>query len=160
LLLVAIAGLSIGLYVQRLRLTRLEEAILVYRHPRTEGIFDALDLAIPLTYADRAPLDDVLKEIKSRTTTHPRLVKIPGGIPIYVDPVGLQEAERSLMTPVRRPPRAEALDLGEHLRQVLKPLGLGYTVKDGFLMITSSESMDVPTGEEADPYYQYRDVLR
>jgi hypothetical protein len=43
---------------------------------------------------------------------------------------------------------------------------LGYVVKDGFLMVTSSESLDMETGDAIDPYRpidpyrQYRDVLR
>ena len=49
---------------------------------------------------------------------------------------------------------------GEHLRRILDPLGLGYVVKDTFLMITSKESLDVAVGDAADPYPQYRDVLR
>ena len=61
---------------------------------------------------------------------------------------------------VKRPPSADSLTLGEHLRRVLEPLGLGYVVKDGFMMITSKESIDVPVGDDVDLYLQYRDVLR
>ena len=55
---------------------------------------------------------------------------------------------------------SDALTLGEHLRRVLQPLGLDYQVKDGFLMITSKESIDAPVGTDADLYLRYRDVLR
>ena len=67
------------------------------------------------------------------------------GIPIYVDPIGLQEAERSMNSTVQRPPSADTLALGEHLRRVLEPLGLGYEVKAGFLMISSKESLTRPS---------------
>ena len=82
------------------------------------------------------------------------------GIPIYVDPIGLQEAERSMNSTVQRPPSADTLTLGEHLRRILEPLGLAYVVKQGFLMISSKESFDEPVGDDVDPYLQYRDVLR
>src|SRR5262245_56787850 len=95
LLLVLVIALLIGLYALRLREARLQDAIAVYRNYRTEGIIDALDQPIALTYADAAPLDEVLKDIKKLTTKNPKLPKIPTGIPIYVDPIGLQETERS-----------------------------------------------------------------
>src|SRR5262249_5573038 len=146
LLLVVVIGLLIAVYAQRVREARLWDALSVYRHPRTEGIYDALDLPIPLAYGDQGDLDEVLKEVRRRTTGDPNLPKLPTGIPIYVDPIGLQEAERSLGSTVRRPESSDTLTLGEHLRRILEPLGLGYEVKDGFLMITAKGSLDVPVG--------------
>ncbi len=160
LLVVLVIALLIGLYAQHLREAWLQDAILVYRNYRTEGIIGALDQPIVVSYPDGAHLDAVLKAIKKATTKNPKLPKIPVGIPIYVDPIGLQETERSLGSTVKRPAAADSLPLGEHLRLVLEPLGLGYVVKDGFLMITSKDSVDEPIGEDADPYLQYRDVLR
>ncbi len=161
LLLTLVAGLLIAIYVQRIREARLRDAIAIYRNPQTEAILDALDQPIVLTYDDDVPLDLVLKEFKMRTTKNPKLPGIPTGIPIYVDPIGLQESEHSLNSTVKRPPSADTLAIGEHLRRVLEPLGLGYDVRDGFLMITAKESLDVPVGGvETDPYLQYRDVLR
>jgi hypothetical protein len=160
LLLVLVIALLIGLYAQHLREARLQDAISVYRKYETEGIIEALERPIAVPYPDDAPLDEVLKEIKKQTTKHPKLPKIPTGLPIYVDPIGLQEAERSTNSPVRRPPAADALPLGAHLRRILEPLGLGYVVKDGFLMITSKDPLDDPIGAYMDPYLQYRDVLR
>jgi hypothetical protein len=160
LLLTVVAGLLIALYAQRIREARLQDSISVYRHPQTEALLDALDQPIALTYADGAHLDEVLKDIKMRTTKNPKLSKLPTGIPIYVDPIGVQEAEQSLNATVKRPPAADALTLSEHLRRILEPLGLGYLVKDGYLMITSKYSLDEPLGDDADPYLQYRDVLR
>ena len=161
LLWIVVAALVIGLYVQRRREAQLLADLSVYRNPRQEGIYDALDEPIPLTYADGAHLDDVLKEIKKQTTKNPKLPKLPTGIPIYVDPLGLQEAEKSLNSEVKRPPSADKLTLGEHLKRVLEPLGLAYMTKEGFLMITSKESHDEPIGDDGgDLYLQYRDVLK
>jgi hypothetical protein len=170
LLLIVVAALVIGLYVQRRRETQLLADLSIYREPIQEGIYDALDEPIALTYADGAPLDVVLKEIKQKTT---KLPKLPTGIPIYVDPIGLQEAEKSLNSEVKRPPSADRLTLGEHLERVLDPLGLAYTTKDGFLMITSKPSEDEPIVVCRDEvhqlsrpavlhqiYLKYRDVLK
>ena len=44
-----------------------------------------------MSFADETPLEDVLKYVKQATTTNNY-----SGIPIYVDPIGLQEAEKSM----------------------------------------------------------------
>ncbi len=160
MLFTAVAGLLIALYAQRLREARIRDTLAAYRDPRQEGLIDSLDQPIALNYADDPHLDDFLKEVKKQTTKNPKLPKIPTGIPIYVDPIGLQEVECSLNSTVKRPPSADTLALGEHLRRILEPLGLSYVVKDGFLMITAKESNDEPTGDDVDPYLRYRDVLR
>jgi hypothetical protein len=157
LLWMIVIALFVGLYTQQRRTAELRATLSLYRDPATEGIFDVLDQPLALTYADGAHLEAVLKEIKLRSTGWP---KLKSGIPIYVDPIGLQEAEKSMTSPVRRPLPVDRLTLGEHIRSVLGPLGLGYVVKDGFLMVTSSESLEMETGDAIDPYRQYRDVLR
>jgi hypothetical protein len=168
LLLIVVAALVIGLYVQRSRETQLLADLSIYREPIQEGIYDALDEPIALTYADGAPLDVVLKEIKQKTTKNP---KLPRGIPIYVDPLGLQEAEKSMNSEVKRPPSADRLTLGEHLECLLDFLGLAYTTKDGFLMITSKTPWDMTTSMPSEHrpivdlsrdevYLKYRDVLK
>ena len=65
------------------------------RDPKTKQILEKLDEPISMSFANETPLDDVLKYIKQATTT-PTF----SGIPIYVDPLGLQEAERSLNSTV------------------------------------------------------------
>jgi hypothetical protein len=160
LLLIVVAALLIGLYEQRFREVQLLSNLSLYRNAKQEGIYDALDLPIALTYADGDHLDNVLKDIKIQTTKNPKLPKLPTGIPIYVDPLGLQEAEVTLSSAVKRPSSADKLTLGEHLRRVLDPLGLAYTAKDGFLMITSKESVDVEIDDPEDLYHGYRDVIK
>ncbi len=150
----------IALYAQRVREARLRDALSTYRNFRQEGMYDALGEPVALTYPDGAPLDQVLKDIRMKTTKNPKMPKIPTGIPIYVDPIGLQEAEVSLNSTVKRPPSADALPFGEHLTACPRAAGIGIHVKDGYLMITSKDSIDVPVGDDADPYLQYRDVLR
>jgi hypothetical protein len=157
LLAMVILALLAALYAQHRREAQLQDSLAIYRHPVTEGIHDTLDQPLALAYPDGARLEDVLKEMKLRSTGRP---KLPTGFPIYVDPIGLQEAERSMTSTVKRAAKAETLTLGEHLRGILNPLGLDYQVKHGFLMITSKESLDAPAGDAVDPYLQYRDILR
>ncbi len=107
---------------------------------KTQQILQVLEE--PLTMAfDGTPLDDVLKYIKQATTT-PTFA----GIPIYVDPFDLQESGRSLNSTVTL--KQEGLPLKAALRMILKPLGLTYRVKDGFLGIYSRTGLQEMRVEE------------
>lgn len=150
---------------------------------------------MPIPYQDGARLDEFLKELKRATTGSPgtawigpgqsvRLVEfkratpgLPGtgaGFLIVVDMLGLEETEQSMNSRVRRPPSADSLPLGEHLRRVLDPLGLQFIpkVEDGYLIITTKDcfvkdrSYEVTSKDSLDeeprpdPYILYRDILR
>ncbi len=126
-------------YISEKRIKRWGKAVdLFERDPRTRQILEKLDEPISMSFAAETPLDDVLKYIKQATTT-PTF----SGIPIYVDPIGLQEAERSLNSTVQID--LEGVPLKTTLRLILKQLGLAYTVKDGFMIITSEDSEDQQT---------------
>jgi hypothetical protein len=79
-------------------------------------------------------LEDVLKYIKS-ATQGPNDI----GIPIYVDPVGLADAEKTLTSPITID--LEGVPLKTTLRLILKQLGLAYCVKDGLLYISSVDGI-------------------
>jgi hypothetical protein len=96
----------------------------------TKLILDRLEDRIDLRF-EKTSLEDVFKLIKSATCRGPN----DRGIPIYVDPMGLEEAEKTLATPVSFTAKGEPLKSA--LDRVLKSLSLTYTVKDGFVMITS-----------------------
>jgi hypothetical protein len=96
----------------------------------TQAIFAKLERPIPMKFPDETPLEDLLKYVKS-ATVGPN----DNGIPIYVDPVGLQEAHKTMTSPVTID--LEGVPLGTTLHFVLKQLGLIYEVKDGLLTITS-----------------------
>jgi hypothetical protein len=100
-------------------------------------ILKALGEPISMSFPDETPLEDVLKYITQAT-------QCPGsrGIPIYVDPIGLQEAEKSMTSTVIVD--LHDVPLGSSLSLCLKQLGLGYAVRDGFLMITSAERIPPP----------------
>jgi hypothetical protein len=126
-------------YTSEKRIKRWGRAVdLFERDPRTRQILEKLDEPISMSFANETPLDDVLKYVKQATTT-PTF----NGIPIYVDPIGLQEAERSMNSTVQID--LEGVPLKTTLRLILKQLGLTYTVKDGFMIITSEDSEDQQT---------------
>jgi hypothetical protein len=103
--------------------------------PRTQAILSALDQPVSMAFGKATPIDDVLKYIKQATTT-PTF----SGLPFYVDPLGLQEAKRTLNSTVTI--SAENSPLRVTLPQVLAQLGLAYIVKDDFLMISSPKEIN------------------
>jgi hypothetical protein len=111
---------------------------LLDRDAKTKSILAKLDEPISMAFPNETPLEDVLKYIRS-ATQGPN----DTGIPIYVDPVGLNEAEKTMTSPVTLD--LEGVPLKTTLRLLLKQLGLTYTVKDGLLTITSESSEDQPT---------------
>lgn len=99
-------------------------------------VLKALDEVVPMDFPEPAPLEDVLKYIVAFTRT-------PDGreLPIYVDPVGLQEAEKTVHSPVVFD--MDDVPLRTSLRLILRQLGLLYVVKDGVVMISSDGCIDV-----------------
>ncbi|HKM53953.1 MAG TPA: hypothetical protein VJY33_11125, partial [Isosphaeraceae bacterium] len=106
--------------------------------PKTKQIIEKLEQPVAMTFPTDTPLEDVLKYVKQATQG-----ANDSGIPIYIDPLGLQEADKTVTSPVQID--LEGVPLKTTLRLLLKQLGLTYTVKDGFLMITSQESEDQQT---------------
>lgn len=101
--------------------------------PKSRQILEKLEEPIAMSFANETPLEQVLKYIKQATTTDNF-----NGIPIYVDPVGLQQAERSLNSTVQID--LEGVPLRRTLQLVLAQIGLIYFVEDGILVITNAEA--------------------
>ncbi len=104
--------------------------------PKTKAILDALEEPLAMKFPQETPFEDVKKYIQEAT----KRASLPNGIPIYVDPVGLQEAKKTISSTI-------AIDLDEiplkiTLRLVLKQIGLIYLVRDGLLTVTSEASDD------------------
>jgi hypothetical protein len=104
---------------------------------KTKSIRQKLEAPISMSFADETPFEDVLKYIKS-ATRGPNDTSIP----IYVDPVGMVEAEKTMTSPVSL--ELEGVPLRITLRLVLKQLGLTYMVRDGLLTITSERAENQP----------------
>jgi hypothetical protein len=96
-----------------------------------ERIIRALEEPIPMHFPNDTALEDVLKFI--RLETEARFGK---GIPIFVDPIGLNFARQTMSSTVRID--VEGAALKNSLQLCLNPLDLTYVVRDGFLMITEA----------------------
>ena len=96
--------------------------------PGDRAILARLSKPIPMKYPRETPLEDVLNDIRKATAGPDGAV-----IPIYVDPVGLQEAEKTMTSPITID--LEGVPLETTLRLVLRSLGMDYCVKDGVLYI-------------------------
>jgi hypothetical protein len=109
---------------------------------RSLKIAAELGKVIPMQFANETPLEDVIKYIRSATKSP----TFSDGIPIYVDPLGLQEADKTMTSPVIFDVKEVALRTS--LTLILKQIGLGYQMKDGLLTITSLESLDQAAGND------------
>jgi hypothetical protein len=96
-------------------------------------ILKVLNRPIPLHFPKQTPLEDAIKAIQEAT-------KGPDGhvIAIYVDPLGLQEVEKTMQSPISI--NLEGAPLRTSLTLALRQLGLTYAVVGGVLSITSAES--------------------
>jgi RNA polymerase sigma factor (sigma-70 family) len=103
--------------------------------PRSQQIIARLGDLVPMKFVDETPLEDVIKHIRQATKSS----DMPSGIPIYVDPIGLQKSEKTLTSTVLAID-LEGVPLRRTLQLALAQLDLGYMVVDGMLYITSLES--------------------
>ena len=60
-------------------------------------------------------------------------------IPVYVDPAGLEEAEKTMTSPVKL--ALNGVPLRTSLRLLLKQLGLAYCVHEGLLYISTPKNV-------------------
>jgi RNA polymerase sigma factor (sigma-70 family) len=105
--------------------------------PRSQQIIAKLGDLVPMKFFEETPLEEVIKHIRQSTKSS----DMPSGIPIYVDPVGLQEAEKSMTSTVHGID-LEGVPLRRTLQLALSQLDLGYFIVDGMLYVTSSEAAD------------------
>ncbi len=109
------------------------------RYRRHRNVAAALQNKFIVPSKDTVSIEDAIRAVKQSSVTR----AFPAGLPIYVDPIGLQEAECNLAADV-------TADLGDAtvaqvLDRILKPKGLAYWLPDDrYLLITSQESLDVP----------------
>ena len=103
--------------------------------PKSARILAKLEEPISMSFANETPLEDVLKYIKS-ATQGPHEPQIQ----IYVDPLDLQEAEKTIQSPVQLD--LEGVPLKLTLELLLRQLGLRYEVRGGVLTITKGSPSD------------------
>jgi hypothetical protein len=103
---------------------------------RKEQIERKLDESIKLDLPESMELGDFVKALKKATTDAHFT-----GLPIFVDPIGLQEAGVSTTAKVF-PYRVKGAKLHDVLRWTLHDLRLSFTVRrDGALLVSSRESI-------------------
>ena len=91
---------------------------------------------IPMHFSEEARLEELVRYVKEATAD-----ASGKGIPIYVDPIGLSEADRTMASKFR-PVKLDGVPLRVSLGLCLRQLDLWYVVKDGFLMIGSRDYPD------------------
>ncbi|HWE36658.1 MAG TPA: hypothetical protein VG406_08830 [Isosphaeraceae bacterium] len=101
-------------------------------------IEDALDKPASIRFAEPTPLEDVITTIRGATVGP----DFPAGIPIWVDPYGLQEQDKTLESTVTLD-HMEGAPLRTSLRLMLKQLDLYYVVGEGILKIISISDDDL-----------------
>ena len=109
------------------------------KDPKSLAVVQTLEKPIPMSFANETSLEDVLKYIRSETAQDGK------EIPIYVDPVGLQEAEKTMTSPITID--LEGVPLRITLDLLLRQLGLKYKVRDGLLTIIFEDAEDNPFHE-------------
>ncbi|MDR3633519.1 MAG: hypothetical protein P4L84_06765 [Isosphaeraceae bacterium] len=102
-----------------------------------------LDQCVPMSFPNDTPLEDVMRYVK-RATEGPD----DQGIPFYIDPIGLQEAEKTMRSPVQLD--IDGLPLRTTLPLLLKQLGMGYFIRDGMLIVTADPDVE---HNPDDPYF-------
>jgi hypothetical protein len=100
-------------------------------------IHETLKQRVPMHFLEETTLADVLKSVKKATTGADGT-----DIPIYVDPIGLVESDKTMTSTVKNLD-LEGVPLRTSLRLCLAQLDLAYNVKDGLLLITSRDSEDI-----------------
>ena len=102
---------------------------------QSQKIMVELNKPLSMSFNEETTIEDVLKYIKQST----RGQAFANGIPMYVDPIGFSEADKTLASTVRNID-LEGIPLKRTLELILSQLDLTYTVKGGLLTITSKES--------------------
>ncbi len=118
------------------------------RLPADARILRALELPVTMTFPEPTALEDVLRYVTLATATPDG-----PGIPIYLDPIGLQEVERTPQSTIEMD--LMGVPLRTTLRLALAQLGLRYYVSGGCLRVTSGDT-------DIDPFIQQdpeRDVV-
>ncbi|HEV3122753.1 MAG TPA: RNA polymerase sigma factor, partial [Isosphaeraceae bacterium] len=96
--------------------------------PRSKVVLENLEKTFPFAFPDETALGDVLKYVKAASQGPDG-----SGIPIYVDPIALKEAEVTLQSPIQMD--LEGVPLKTTLRLMLAQLGLKYRVEEGVLIV-------------------------
>jgi RNA polymerase sigma factor (sigma-70 family) len=110
---------------------------------RSQRVIARLEELVLMQFPDETPLGDLIKHIKDATKSS----AMPSGLPIYVDPLGLQEADKTLNSTVMID--LEGIPLRRTLQLALAQLDLVYFIEDGIVFITSEGMAKTPLSPAA-----------
>jgi len=108
--------------------------------PRAAKVWETLAKPISMPFGEETTLDDAIRYVQQATASPDDT-----GIPIYVDPVGLLEAEKTLQSPVTI--NLEGMPLSTSLELMLKQLGLASYVRPEGLLVITHEDDEAVAGE-------------
>ena len=150
ILLLTILVLGVVMVAQHRRETRLKEALALFRSRGHQDIHTRLkepsqlgsSAALTLSWDASVSLEELIAQLKVFSSRRTFVLK--RGFPIEIDAAGLKEAGQSLASRVQIPPAPgkDDVSLDELLRRILGPINLAYEIKDGALLITSSQAVD------------------
>ncbi len=149
-LVVALMTLAYVLVVRQKREARLQAALAEYQSQARIKIIECLQKPNRVGWPEGATLADAIECIRRSATP------LPNGVPVLPDPIGLQQAGKSMDSPVKAlPPTAGPL-LQDKLRMALEPLGLAFEVKNASIVITSREGLDKSADGKSEPARESR----
>jgi hypothetical protein len=110
--------------------------VLLEAAPPTEAqslVWETLRRPLNLDFPDETPLADVLRSLAQSTAND----RLPKGLQFYVDPIGLQEEEKTMQSGVGI--QLRDIPLATSLRLLLSQLSLRFQVhRDGIVIIRSA----------------------
>jgi hypothetical protein len=106
---------------------------------QNQAILAILGKPIPLDFGSETSLEEVRKFLISKTIDE--AAGLPNGIPIYFDPEGLQDADKTMKSTIQI--SIQDVPLRTSLRLLLRQVGLNYRVVGGLLLISDEESIQV-----------------
>jgi hypothetical protein len=118
-------------------------SLLGITNSRLKAINAALDRPLRMPFAQPTPFEDVLKHIRTCT----RSKELPEGIPFYIDPVSLEEAEKTMASPISLD--LDDVSLRKSLKLLFSQLDLTYTVDEELITVKFRGSRQGPYNSEA-----------
>jgi hypothetical protein len=118
------------------------------KRPLTEknaGVLTALQRRVAVPFDKETPLSNFIQYIKTSTVAPER----PEGISIYVDPVGLDEVEKTAESPIRL--AVSDVTLAQGLKLALNQIGMTYWVEDdGLVVVSAADSKRAEESRDSD----------
>jgi len=112
---------------------------------KNAGVLAALQKRVAIPFDRVTPLSDFIQHIKTSTVTPER----PKGVSIYIDPIGLDEAEKTDTSPIRL--GVSDVTLAQALKTALNQIGMIYWVEDdGLVVISAADSQQAEESRSSD----------